>query len=260
MQKNENYRVRTNCFCNSRVSPASKTNLCGIAALMLLAALFQSACFLHGEKKAVMPTAPVRVVFLPFNVPEQNKDLQWTSMAVPVMMAMISRESEVLEPIPMWETMRFTLETVRNSRTILPANAAYVANWLNAKWSVTGETATESKEKVSLLIDFIPPQETSVPFRYLKNIRMEDFDGNVRKSFDQFLFYISAPVPESGGRKRISLISLRQLAGALDKEYGWTVPADPGKSEEVVSNLAQSDMWLARQLFNPTLYSVLQDK
>ena len=65
---------------------------------------------------------------------------------------------------------------------------------------------------------------------------------------------------EKGGRKRISLISLRQLSAALDREYGWTVAPEPGKSEEIVANLAQSDMWLARQLFNPTLYSILKDK
>lgn len=260
MQTKERYRVRTNSLHNPRVWPVSKRNILGIALLLLLAALFSSACFLRGGKRAVMPTAPIRVTFLPFNVPEGDKDLQWTAMAVPVIMTMITRESETLEPVPLYETMRFTMESVRNSRTILPSNAAYVANWLNAKWAVMGETATENREKISLLIDFIPPQDTRVPFRYLKKIRMEDFDVNVRKSFDQFLYYLSAPLPEKGGRRHVSLISLRQLAGALDKEYGWTVAAEPGRSEEIVANLAQSDMWLARQLFNPTLYSVLQEK
>lgn len=260
MQKKENYRARANNSCHSRIAPASKMSFLGIAVLLLVAALLPSACFLRGEKRAIMPTAPIRVAFLPFNVPEENKDLQWTSMAVPVMLTMISRESEVLEPIPMYETMRFTLESVRNSRTVVPANAAYVANWLNSKWSVMGETATENKERISLLMDFIPPQDTRVPFRYLKKIRTDDFDANVRKAFDQFLYYLSAPLPEKKGRKHISLISLRQLAAALDKEYGWTVTAEPGTSEEVVANLAQSDPWLARQLFNPTLYSILQDK
>ncbi len=260
MQKKESYRVCTNRLCHSRISPVSKTNILGIAALLLVAALFPSACFLRGEKRAIMPTAPIRVTFLPFNVPEENKELQWTSMAVPVMLTMISRESEVLDPVPMWDTMRFTLESVRNSRTIVPSNAAYVANWLNAKWSVIGETSTESKERISLLMDYIPPQDTRIPFRYIKKIRVEDFDDNVRKSFDQFLYYLSAPLPEKGSHKNITLASLRQLAGALDKEYGWTVAADPGKSEEIVGNLAQSDMWLARQLFNPALYPVLQDK
>jgi hypothetical protein len=260
MQKMENHQARTDCLPVSRISPVSKANIFGIAVLLLVAALLPSACFLRGGKRAIMPTAPIRVAFLPFNVPEEDEDLHWTSMAVPVMLTMISRESDVLEPVPMYETMRFTLESVRNSRQVLPENAAYVANWLNAKWSVIGKTATENKEQISLLMDFIPPQDTRVPFRYLKKIRMEDFDTNVRKSFDEFLYYLSAPLPGKGGRKRISLISLRQLSAALDREYGWTVAPEPGKSEEIVSNLAQSDMWLAQQLFNPTLYSILKDK
>jgi len=251
--------MRINCLVSCRIPTIFRTGYHGIAALILMAAFFQSACFFIGEKRAIMPTAPFSVAFLPFNVPEENEDLQWTSMALPIMMALISKESEILEPIPLWETMRFTLESVRNSRTITPADAAYVANWLNAKWSFMGEVSSENSENISLMIDFIPPRDTSIPFRYLKKAKMEDIDANIRKSFNQFLNYISAPELEKSNTRRVTPVSLRQLASALDREYGWTVAAEPGKSEEIVANVAQSDIWLARYLFNPTLYPILED-
>ena len=229
------------------------------AVLILLAVISQSACFFRGEKRALLPTGPVQIAFLPFNTPEGNADLRWISMAVPVMLASISRESEVLEPVPLWETMRFTLESTRNSRTINAGNAAYVANWLNVKWSIMGMVSGENSENIELLIDFIPPQDTSIPYRYIKKIRMENFDKNVRKSFDQFLNYIAAPELEDSKAKHLTLPSLRQLAEAVDREYGWTVEAQPGNSEEIVANLVQSDVRLARYLFNPNLYPILEE-
>lgn len=230
------------------------------AFLVLLLAFSQSACLFKGSKSAVMPTTPARIGFLPFNAPEDSKELQWTSMAMPVMMAIITKDAQGLEPVPLWETMRFTLESVRDSRTVTSKDASYVANWLNLKWAVMGDLPSESNEKISLLIDYIPPAETSIPFRYTKKIPMENVDANVRKAFNQFLNYISSPPLDKQNNRHITLASVRQLAEALDREYGWSVPAEPGKAGEIVSNLAQSDIGLARQLFNPTLYSILQEK
>jgi hypothetical protein len=65
---------------------------------------------------------------------------------------------------------------------------------------------------------------------------------------------------EKTREKHITLASLRQLAEAVDKEYGWTAAAEPGKSEEIVANLVQSDRPLAQYLFNPSLYPSIQDK
>lgn len=206
-----------------------------------------------------MPATPVSIAFLPLNTPEGDKDLQWASMAMPIMMDLIARDSETLKPVPLWETMRFTLESVGNSRTVMQQNAAYAANWLNAKWAAVGSLSKGKGDKVTLMVDFIPPDDTTIPFRYLKNVNMNDIDANVRKAFNQFLGYISAPVMDKTKGKHITLASLRQLAEAVDKEYGWTVAADPGKSEEIVANLIQSDRPLAQYLFNPSLYSILQD-
>jgi hypothetical protein len=181
-------------------------------------------------------------------------------MAMPIMMAKISEGSQGLEPVPLWETMPFTLESVGNSRTITPKDAAYVSNWLNSKWSAIGELSQEKKDQVTLMVDFIPPQDTVVPFRYIKAVKMESIDLNIQKSLAQFLNYISARPLERSKGKQTSLPSLRQLAETANREYGWTVPAEPGKAQEIVANLAQSDIRLARFLFNPANYPVLKDK
>jgi hypothetical protein len=234
--------------------------LSAATCLILIAALFQSACFFRGEKKAVIPSKPVRIAFLPFNTPEGKSDLQWTSMAMPIMMARIVKGSQGLDLVPFWESMQYTLESVQNSRTITEKDAAYVANWVNAKWAAMGELSQKDKDRLNLLIDYIPPQEVSVPFRYVKKVKMEAIDVDVRRAFKQFLHYISASPLESAEKKTTNLTSLRQLAEALDTEYGWTVPADPGKARDIVANLAQSDRELARYLFNPSVYPILQDK
>ncbi|MEJ2109540.1 MAG: hypothetical protein P8Z37_06430 [Acidobacteriota bacterium] len=232
-----------------------------ITATILLAAFFQFACiFGGGDKAVVMPTAPIRIAFLPFNTPVDSTDLQYTSMASPIMMALIVRNSQSMEPVPLWESMRFTMESVRNSRTIGAGNAAYVANWLNADWAVMGSLSKEGTDKVSLMIDFIPARDTSVPFRYLKNVKMDAVDENVRKAFNQFLNYISSPQMENTRERHLTFVSLRQLAEVMNKEYGWTVAAEPGKAEETVNNLVKSDPWLARFLFNPTLYAALENQ
>ena len=89
---------------------------------------------------------------------------------------------------------------------------------------------------------------------------MDAIDYNVQKAFQQFLNYVSAKPMEAQREKTTSLASLRPLAEALDREYGWSVPAERGKADEIVSNLAQSDRRLARFLFNPNTYSILRDE
>jgi hypothetical protein len=53
------------------------------------------------------------------------------------------------------------------------------------------------------------------------------------------------------------MISMKPLAEALDREYGWFVDAEPGKAQEIVADLALKDDRLARLLFNPSVYPVL---
>lgn len=230
-----------------------------LVALALLIAFLNSACLFRKNKSAVMPSAPVRIAFLPFNTPAGNNDLRWASMAMPIMMAQMTKNSQGLEVVPLWETMQFALESVGSSRFVSDQAGAYVANWVSAKWSVMGGLTQEKKDEVSLLVDFIPSRDTSLPFRYVKSVKMDSIDLNVRKSFTQFLGYISARPLEREEKKRTRLVSLRQLAEALDREYGWTVPAERGKAEEIVTNLAKSDMQLARYLFDPSVYPVLEE-
>ena len=207
-----------------------------------------------------MPTTPVRIAFLPFNTPEGNEDLRWVSMAMPVMMAKVSEKAKGMDPVPLWETIQFAIESTGGSRTVTPESATYVANWLNAKWSAIGNLSQEKKDKLTLMIDFISPREEDIAFRYVKTIKMDTVDLNVREAFEQFLNYVSARPMDEKTDQKTSLASLRLLAEALEREYGWTVPAQPGKAQEIVSNLAQSDLWLARFLFNPNTYSVLESK
>ena len=229
-----------------------------VILIALLIVSFNSSCIFR-SKSVIIPSAPVRIAFLPFNAPEGSSDLRWASMAVPVMMAQITKNSPGLDVSPLWETMQFTLESVGNSRIVSEESAAYVANWVSAKWSVMGDLTQEKKDKVSFLVDFIPARDTDIPFRYVKSVGMDSIDLNIRKSFGQFLDYIAARPLERGGVRQTSLQSLRQLAEALDKEYGWTVPAEPGMAESIVANLAKSDIQLARYLFNPSVYPVLKE-
>jgi len=231
-----------------------------ILALAVILALTQSACLFWGKKEAVMPSAPVRVAFLPFNTPEGAEDFRWASMAMPVMMAKISEKAEGMEPAPLWETMQYAIESTGSSRTIDQESAAYVANWLNSKWSAMGTLSRDGKDKITLLVDFISPRDDEIAYRYTKKIKMDAVDINVRKAFREFLNYVSAKPMDQKGEIKASLASLRQLAEVLDREYGWTVPAEPGKAQEIVSNLAQSDLRLARHLFNPATYPILEDK
>lgn len=244
---------------SSGIPSPVRTGHRAILALVLVAAVSQSACLFKGSKNAVMPSAPVRVAFLPFNTPEGDTEFRWASLAMPVMLAMVAKDAQALEPVPLWESMRVTLESVRNSRTVTQRDAAYVANWLNLKWAVIGDLSGKSGEMVTLLVDFIPPQDEDIPFRYIKKARIDAFDVHTRKSFKQFLEYISAPPMDDVKGRHIALPSLRQLSEALDREYGWTVTAEPGNAQEIVANLAQSDMRLARFLFSPRLYPAIEN-
>ena len=47
---------------------------------------------------------------------------------------------------------------------------------------------------------------------------------------------------------------------ALDREYGWSAEAEPGKAQEIVASLVRSNEQLARALFSPTLYPSLAEK
>ena len=138
-----------------------------ILALAVMTVLLQSACLFKGKKEAVMPSAPVRVAFVPFNTPEGSQELRYASMAMPILLTKISQNAEGLEPLPLWESMRYAIESTGSTRTVTQESAAYVANWMNSKWSVMGTLSQGKSNKITLMMDFIPSRDDSIPFRYV---------------------------------------------------------------------------------------------
>jgi len=240
--------------------PPGRSGRGAILALAAMVFFLQSACLFKGKKEAVMPSAPVRVAFIPFNTPEGSTQLRWASLAMPILLAKISERAEGMETVPLWESVRYAIESTGNSRTVTQESAAYVANWMNSKWCVMGTLSQAKNDKITLLMDFIPSREDDIPFRFIKTMKMDEVDYSVQKAFQEFLHYVSAKPLETQKGKTTNLASLRQLAEALDREYGWSVPAERGQADEIVSNLFQSDPQLARSLFNPNTYSILKDE
>jgi hypothetical protein len=239
--------------------PSSKSGLIRTAVSVLLILALQSGCLLPWfKKRKTAPVIPpiVRVAFLPFNAPAADKDLRWAALAAPAMMVKVSERARDLEVVPLWEAMPAALEAAGASRTFNRETGASVAIWLSAKWSAIGEFST-AKRGVSMMIDFIPAKSTLVPFRFMKTGRMDSVGSGIPGAFNQFLRYLAARplVRIEVGEQSFS--SLRNLAEALDREYGWFVEAQPGKAQQLVLELAKSDERLARLLFNPAVYPAI---
>ena len=145
------------------------------------------------------------------------------------------------------------------SRGFTQDSAANIATWLSAKWSVMGELAP-AKNGFSIIVDFIPSRSSLVPFRYTKTGRLDTLGSGFNDAYNQFLRYlVSKPMAPSKGSET-TMTSVKELAVALDREYGWFVAAEPGKAQEVISGIAGSDETLARSLFSPTTYPSLSPK
>jgi hypothetical protein len=231
-----------------------------IAALALASVLlFQSACFLKKVKSEAMVGAPVRLALLPFNVPSDNKDLRWTALAAPILMAKAGEEAEGLEILPIWETMPVAVSTAGSSRTFTEESASSAASWLSAKWSILGEIAP-TKTGVTIIVDFIPARSSLVPFRYLKTGKLDVAGMGFQDAYSQFLRYLVAKPLAPTRRDEMTMTSAKDLAEALDREYGWFVEADPGKAQDSVTSLLRSDERLAKSIFSPTLYPLLTEK
>jgi hypothetical protein len=231
---------------------------CRLSLPIVMGVLFlfsQSACY-KKHRVANVSAGPIRIVMLPFDTSAENKDLRWTAMAGPILMAKASENAPDLVIIPLWQTMRTAIASAGTSRSFDEDSAASTANWLGAKWSVLG-SIKPTKTKASLTIDFIPGKSNQVAFRYIKATNMDSFGLAFHVATRQFLRYLSAKLPEPMKGNEMDLNSLKNLAQALDREYGWFEDADPGKAQEIVAGLARSDERLARLLFDPTLYPVL---
>jgi hypothetical protein len=227
--------------------------------LLVLSLLFAPACLFRKKKAPEVskyPAAPIRCAPLPFNIPPDHSDLRWVSFGAPTVMARLLEEAPDLEAVALWESIPVALESVGETRTITPENAAYLATRLTARWAIQGELLP-ARRGMRLRIDFVPARASQVAYRYEGPFSPESMVQRMREALQQFLEYlIVRPLPrktQEGG-----LGELKQIAQALEQEYGWYGTANPGKAEKVVAQLAASHMGLARILFNPTLYAILR--
>ncbi len=231
-----------------------------VVAVLLLALLASlPACFFRKKKPAEPggPVGPVRMVVLPLDAVGDSADVRWISLAAPVLMAKLALLAPSLELVPLWQSMPVAVESAGASRSITPEVAAYVASRMAARWAIHGEVA-KTKDGVSILVDFIPTQSTSFPFRYTRDTSVGSLASNMLEAYNQFLYYLIAkPVAGKEAKSAIDPALLREVADALDREYGWFVQADPGKAEQAASGLVRVERELAPLVFNPSLYPVL---
>lgn len=239
----------------------SRDVVCVRIAVVLvgLILLIQPACLFRKHKTAapkVSPPPSVRIVFLPLNTTKEDTDVRWLSLAVPAMMAKVSESAPDLEAVPLWEAMPIAVEAAGNSRDITAEVAAYIASRLTAKWASQGELSP-TRGGVKMMVDFIPAKTTLVPFRYEREASIDSLGGSFNEAFEQFLRYLVARPMAKKDSPSLNANSMKEIAEALNREYGWFVAAEPGKSDKVVADLVRTDSRLARLLFNPNLYPSL---
>jgi hypothetical protein len=238
----------------------SAYNSNGLRLLIISAAaliLFQTGC---GKKsKAVFtPAPPARVAFLPLNVAENQNDLHWVAIAAPILLAQISERAPDLEAVPFWESMPVAVESAGASRIFTDASAESAASWLSAEWGVMGEVSPAPRDRISLIVDFIPVGGRQIPFRYMKTRRIDSIAEGFPTAFTQFLRYLAVRPLEKERGSPPSLSSMRTVAEALDREYGWFVEAEPGTALDIVDDLLKRNESLARFLFSPKTYPQLK--
>jgi cell division protein FtsN len=247
--------------CIPAIQPTALARLSPYPGLIALAflLLIQPACLFRKHTRATVPQAPaaaIRIALLPFNIPSENSDLRWVSFVAPLVMAKSIENSPAFEVVPLWQSYPVALESLGSGRNITPEVAAYVASRVGAKWATAGEL-TPAKGGVWMRVDFIPAKTNLVPYRFERETHLDGMAANFYEAFSQFGRYlVLRPLAKFEGRGP-STESMRPLAEALDREYGWYTAADPGKSENLVAGLQRTDSQLAKLLFNPSLYSSL---
>lgn len=241
-----------------------------LLAIAVVVLIFQPACgglrkvvlapvrLFHkrAPSKAQYPSSPIRIAYLPPNLPPNEKELRWVSLSAPIMMAKISENAQDLEVVPLWEVMPVAAEAAGPSRSITPEGTAEIASRLSAKWATYGEMSSVSRG-IEMVLDYIPAKPTSVPFRYTRVGNVDEIGYGCYTALEQLLRYLMAHPIDLETIRETRFSSLRPLAEALDREYGWFVTADPGKADQVVASLARYDSRLARLIFSPSLYPVL---
>ncbi|MGD0307854.1 MAG: hypothetical protein ABSC02_01085 [Acidobacteriota bacterium] len=234
-----------------------------LLSLAFLALLLQTGCLLHPfhifkhkPRPAPVIPPPARIALLPVNLPSDDANLRWYSFGSVVLMDEVAHTASDLEPIPLWESMPVTMQALGNSRTITADMASQIATRLAAKWASAGDLLT-ADNSVTLRLDFIPAQTTVVPFRYEKPVSGDVLADRLTESFDQFLRYLIVRPLNIDGIRPIEVKTLKEVAEALDAEYGWFTTAKPGVAGKAVEDLQKEAPGLARLLFSPTLYPSL---
>jgi len=233
-----------------------------LATVVAFTAAAQTACSTKSVRVAIDDSGPVRVVVLPFMVSPGmtggDKELQWTAMAAPALLVKASRRLPDIEVVPFWEVMPAAISVAQAARTFTDESAASIANWVSAQWAVTGEIhRTGRSNSYSVVIDFIPTNATTVPFRHIRTRRMDTIGTNFYIGLRQWLRYATArPIPLLQVREP-GLQRMRTIGEALDKEYGWTVTAEPGTAQAAVYEAFMEDEDWTKLLFSPTMYPSL---
>lgn len=230
--------------------------LLAVSALLLIS--FQSAC---GKKSRAVfsPAEPARMAFLPLNVPEDRKDLQWVALAAPVLLSQICERAPDLVAVPFWESMPVAIDSAGASRIFTDASAESATSWLSAEWGTMGEVSPARKDRIFFIVDFIPVRSKQIPFRYMKTGRPDTISDGLPKAFTQFLRYLTARPLEKTRDDNPKMSSMKEVAEALDLEYGWFVEAQPGKAQKIIERLMREDNEdLARFLFSPKTYPQLK--
>ena len=190
-----------------------------LTAIAVIAATTQTACS-KKVKVAVEDSGPVRVVVLPFMVSSEkageDKELQWTAMAAPALLIKASRRLPDMEVVPFWEVMPVAISVAGASRSFTDDTAASIANWLSAQWAIMGEIR-KTRSSYSVVVDFIPTNGATVPFRHIKSRRLENIGTNFYLGLRQWLRYATArPIPLLQ-IKEPGLQTMRAVGEAMDK-------------------------------------------
>ena len=231
-----------------------------LAASILIFFFLQVGCSKKNQA-AFTPSAPSKVAFFPLNVNENQTELQWAALATPVLLAQISEKSPDLEVIPFWESMPVAIEWAGASRIFNQASAQSAVGWLSAEWGSMGEVSQSRKNRVEIIVDFVSIGGKQIPFRYMKTARIDTIGEGFNSAINQFLRYLAAtPLKKKRNEEAPHLPSMKRLAEALDREYGWFAEAEPGKAEKIVAELLKSDENLARFLFSPETYPQLKSE
>src|SRR5262249_5960246 len=149
--------------------------------LAVLAALLQPGCLFRKKSSAPKyPPEPIRIALLPFNVPSDNAELRWASLAAASLMATETDQANAPDVMPLWEPLPVAVETLGTSRALPPEISAVIAVRLNVRW-VTQTDLAPGPNGLELRIEFIPAKATMIPFRYDSSTQIESLSSHIHE-------------------------------------------------------------------------------